>query len=260
MELPSFSVVLVNYKTYEITRICLDLLREPAKQMDFSVWVVDNDSQDASTVYLRTVDWIHLIERKVPQGEPGFMGHGLGLDMVLERIDTDYLFLLHTDTFIHDPDIFRIMLKACLEENAVAVGCLEQIYRGQFRIYWRLGSRYVKHHIRRLKAAAGIKTRPPAPYREKYIKSFCSLWNTKFIREHGWTFSMDGKIPSYAIQDRLMDAGQRIKCIPPRAMFRYLDHIEAGTVAAAGTYGNQHRRTQKYLSLLEKYRRTKPSD
>jgi hypothetical protein len=253
MSIPPFSVVLVNYKTPEITRICLDLLREPARKLGFSVWVVDNNSADESTTYLRSLDWINFLERTPAADEPGFMGHGYALDMVLERANTDFLFLLHTDTFVYDPAVFGMMLNECRKMNVVAVGCLDQIYRGQLRNQWRVATRFLKYHARRLKIAVGLKSRPPKIYREQYIKSFCSLWDTKFIRAHGWTFSMDGMIPSYAIQDKVRETGHKIKYIPARKMFRYLDHIEAGTVAAIGGYSGQHRRTRKYLSLLSKY-------
>lgn len=254
MNSSEFSVVLVNYKTPEITKISLELLRKASERFGFAVWVVDNDSADESTEYLRSLDWINFIERKPEVGESGFMAHGRALDMVLERASTEYLFLLHTDTFVHDPAIFELMLNKCRENGTViAVGCVDQIYRGQIRIVWRLVTRYLKHHARRLKIALGLKSRPPKPYREEYVKSFCSLWNIKIIKQHGWSFAMDNKIPSYAIQDRLCEFGYKTAYLPARKMFQYLDHIEAGTVAAIGGYHGGHRRTKKYLSSLEKY-------
>ena len=254
MQNPAFSVVLVNYKTPEITRIALELLKQASAQCRFVTWVVDNDSADESTEYLRSLDWINLVERKPEPGEAGFRAHGRALDMVLERATTDYLFLLHTDTFIHDPAIFELMLNECrTDEKLIAAGCVDQIYRGRFRIVWRLVTRYLKYHSRRLKTALGLKSRLPRPYTEKHVKSFCSLWNIKTIKQHGWTFAMDGKIPSYAIQDKLGEYGYAMAYIPARTMFRYLDHIEAGTVAATGGYHGGHRRTKKYLSSLAKY-------
>ncbi|MCQ9427516.1 glycosyltransferase, partial [Pseudomonas sp. LJDD11] len=61
---PTFSIAIVNYKTLEITKICLDLLQQHLGNTPHQVWVVDNDSADDSTEYLRTLDWINLIERK----------------------------------------------------------------------------------------------------------------------------------------------------------------------------------------------------
>ena len=116
---PLFSIVLVNYKTIEITRICLDLLHQHLGESNIPVWVVDNDSADESTDYLRTLDWIHLIERSCPEKEPGHIAHGRALDMVLERVETDYLFLLHTDTFIFDKNVFSMMMNKCINKPNV---------------------------------------------------------------------------------------------------------------------------------------------
>lgn len=257
-----FAVVLVNYKTPEITRICLDLLHEPARRLGFPVWVIDNGSGDASTEYLKSLSWIRFLERTPGEGETGFVSHGLALDMALERADTDFLFLLHTDTFVHDECIFSFMLEKCRGNDVVGVGCLEQIDRGRFRRFWRVAKRFGQYHARRLKRSLGLNSRPPKPWTEQYVKSFCSLWNVRIMKERGWTFAMGGAIPTYALQDLARTAGYQIALIPPQKMFAYLDHIEAGTVAAAGTYGAQHRRTRKYRDLLGKYsiipRGTKP--
>lgn len=253
---PTCSVALVNYKTLQLTSISLNLLQDALAGTDTQVWVVDNDSADESTAHLRSLDWIHLIERKPVAGEPGFMAHGRALDMVLERITTDYLFLLHTDTFIHDPAIFDIMLQKCLEKaNVVSVGCVEQVYRGTTRIVWRLVTRFLKHYYRRLKIGLGLKSKAPKPYREVYLKSFCALWNVKIVKEHGMSFSMADRIPGYEMQDRLTALGYKIAYIPARKMFGYLDHVEAGTVAAIGGYDKDHRRSKKYNAILERLNR-----
>lgn len=126
----SFSIVIVNYKTPEITKICLDLLHQHVGGI-VPIWVVDNYSADESTEYLRTLDWINLIERTVSEPEQGHIAHGKALDMVLERIESDYLLLMHTDTFIFDKNVFPMMLNKCMKNpNIVAVGCVEQLNRG----------------------------------------------------------------------------------------------------------------------------------
>ena len=89
----AFSIVIVNYKTPEITKICLDLLHQHVGSDSVPIWVVDNYSADESTEYLRTLEWINLIERSVSEPEPGHIAHGKALDLVLERVETDYLFL-----------------------------------------------------------------------------------------------------------------------------------------------------------------------
>lgn len=251
-----FSIVLVNYKSYQLTSICLELLREAIKGSDVQVWVVDNDSNDESIKYLRSLDWINLIERTPIENEKGFMAHGLALDMVLERVETEYLLLIHTDTFIHDPVIFEIMLSKYLKNNNVGVvGCVEQIYRGEVRIKWRLMSRFMKHYYRKLKLRLNLKSKQPKPFYEVYIKSFCALWNIKVMKSHGLTFTMNNKTPGYEAQDQMKKLGYRLDYIGARKMFKYLDHVESGTVSAQGTYGKGHRRTKKYNAFMEKFKK-----
>ncbi|KAA0943820.1 MULTISPECIES: glycosyltransferase [unclassified Pseudomonas] len=248
-----FSIVIVNYKTPEITKICLDLLRKHVGGSNVPIWVVDNYSADESTEYLRTLDWINLIERTAPEPEPGHIAHGKALDMVLERIETDYLFLMHTDTFVFDKNVFSMMLNKCIKNpKVVAVGCVEQLNRGAARTLWRFSSRLFKHHFRHLKVSLGLRSREPKPYKEVYLKSFCTLWNCKLVKQHGMHFSMDDRVPGYTLQDRMTELGYVIEMLSPRKIFSYLDHIQAGTVAAAGGYGETHRRTNMYNNILKR--------
>ena len=248
-----FSVVIVNYKTAEITKICLDLLHQHLSSDNVPIWVVDNYSADESTEYLRTLDWINLIERSVSEPEAGHIAHGKALDMVLQRVETDYLFLMHTDTFVFDKNIFSLMLNKCIKNrNVVAVGCVEQLNRGTVRTFWRFSSRLFKHHFRRLKISMGLKSREPKPYKEVYLKSFCTLWNCKLIKQHGMHFSMDDRVPGYTLQDRMTELGYVVEMLSPRKIFSYLDHIQAGTVAATGGYETTHRRTKMYNNILKR--------
>ena len=205
---PTYAIVLVNYKSVELTSICLELLKKVLSDSGVQVWVVDNDSNDESTELLRSLDWINLVERKPVANEPGFMAHGEALDMVLEKIDTEYLFLLHTDTFIYDPAVFELMLsKFIAGKNVAAVGCVEQIYRGRTRIVWRLIVRFFKHYSRKLKLMLGLKSKQPKPYFEMYIKSFCALWNARIMKENSLTFTMNSRTPGYEAQDQLLETG-----------------------------------------------------
>ncbi|MFJ7311548.1 glycosyltransferase family 2 protein [Pseudomonas sp. NPDC098747] len=248
---PSFSVVLVNYKTLDMTKICLELLHEHLAGSAVPVWVVDNYSADESTEYLRSLDWIRLIERPSPGAEQGHMAHGRALDLVLNQVETDFLLLLHTDTFIFDQKVFSMMLNKCVANaNVAAVGCTEQINRGLIRSSWRFASRLFKHYFRRMKISFGLKSRDPKFYRETHLKSFCTLWNCKLIKKHGLRFLMDDGVPGYTLQDMMVKLGHDIVFLRPSKLFKYLDHAQSGTVAAAGGYGSNHRRTKTYENML----------
>jgi GT2 family glycosyltransferase len=253
---PSFSIALVNYKTLELTKICLTLLKQHMDDGSLNaervqVWVVDNNSQDDSTEYLRSLDWIHLIERDPGGREEGFAAHGRALDMILEQIQDDYLFLMHTDTFVYEPEIFSVLLQKCTP-NTVAVGCLEQLNRGYFRTSWRLFSRFFKHYIRRGKRLLGFDAREPKPWREQYIKSFFALWDVKWMKQHGYTFFMQHRIPTYELQDILETQDKHIHTVSPMWLFKFLDHVEAGTVGLVAGYGDMNRRVKRKMAILKK--------
>lgn len=262
-DLPAFSIGIVNYKTLDLTKICLDLLKSHIDEgrLDANkveVWAVDNDSKDASTEYLRSLDWIHLIERPVTEKEEGFAAHGKGLNLILQNIRTDYLFLIHTDTFIYDVQVFVMMLKRMQQHpHTAAVGCLHQINRGTFRLAWRTFNGFLKFHSRRIKLALGLSARPPKPYIEPYIKSFCALWDVKLMKEKGYQFLMTHRIPGYELQDLFKSQGYRIELVSPKKLFKYLDHVEAGTVGLVSGYSADNRRAIRKQNLLQTFNRTK---
>lgn len=256
---PKFSIALVNYKTLELTKISLELLKKHLDHHDIDasrvdVWVVDNHSQDASIEYLRTLDWIHLLERAPTAHEEGFVAHGKGLDLVLQQIKSDYLFLMHTDTFIYDAKVFDWMLKFCLaDEKIAAVGCLEQLNRGYLRTSWRITSRFFKHYSRRFRLFLGFNARQPKPFVEEYLKSFFALWNVRLMKQQGYSFLMENRIPGYALQDKLKLDGYKLKVISPMNLFKFLDHVEAGTVGLRALYSDANRRIKRKQSILKKF-------
>ena len=179
-----------------------------------------------------------MIER-VPEypEEKGIEAHGKGLDLIMGRIDTDYLFIMHTDTFIYDAGIFHRMLAYCMiDRNIATVGCLEQLNRGYLRRAWRVTSRIAKYYSRKTRLYLGFNARHPRPYIEEYTKSFFALWNIELIKKYGYSFSMSSRIPGYELQDRMKLDGYKIKLMSPVELFRCLDHVEAGTVGLVEGY------------------------
>ena len=246
----SYSIALVNYKSLELTKACLELLREKVQGANVPVFVVDNYSHDESTDYLRSLEWINLIERERAEPETGSAAHGRALDLALEKVNTDYLFVLHTDTFIYDCSVLDMMMDQCSSHEVAAVGCREQLDRGMARTAWRLASRFCKHYTRRSLRALGMQAKDPKPYREKHLKSFCAVWNVRLMKKLGLRFSMDSRNPGYELQERMVALGYKIKFISPRKLFRYLDHIQSGTVSARGGYSENHRRVHMYNQLM----------
>ena len=94
------TICVVNYKTLDLTRLCLRSIRKFTKY-PCEVIVVDNNSQDKSLEYLKSLNWITLIERHPKPDEPGGgYAHAAGLDLCLENCNTDFFVSLNTDTFV----------------------------------------------------------------------------------------------------------------------------------------------------------------
>ena len=77
------TILIPNYKTLELTKLCLRLIRKHTDLNLARVVVIDNDSQDESLEYLRTLKWITLIERKHIPGETPALSHSRALDLAL---------------------------------------------------------------------------------------------------------------------------------------------------------------------------------
>ncbi|MNO69898.1 hypothetical protein D3C76_607610 [compost metagenome] len=167
---------------------------------------------------------------------------------------------MHTDTFVFDANIFALMMEHCArDQNVIAVGCTEQLNRGLPRTVWRFTSRFAKHHFRRLKLSLGLRSREPKPYTETHLKSFCTLWNCRLMKQQGLHFQIDDRVPGYELQDRAIGLGYKVVFLSPGKIFKYLDHVQAGTVAAAGGYGRNHRRTKMYQDILRRFSAVNPS-
>ena len=99
------TVLLPNYKTPELTKLCLRSLRKYTDFNQIQIVAIDNASGDESLAYLRSLPWIKLIERSASdiQGMPPPLMHSSALDMALEQVETPYVISMHTDTIVHSP-------------------------------------------------------------------------------------------------------------------------------------------------------------
>ena len=113
------TICIVNYKTLDLTRLCLRSVRKFTKY-PYEVIVVDNNSQDESSEYLKHLSWIRLIERRKIGDLPpllssdrktqgpiddcnlkvGGYAHAAGLDLGLASCNTEFFVSLHSDVFI----------------------------------------------------------------------------------------------------------------------------------------------------------------
>lgn len=89
------SIILVNYKTKDLTDKCIESIYEKTSGLDFDIYVVDNASFDGIDELLKQkypdVKFIQSDENK---------GFGSGNNLALRVFDSKYAFLLNTDTLL----------------------------------------------------------------------------------------------------------------------------------------------------------------
>lgn len=112
------TVLLVNYKTLEYTRRCIESLRQ--YYAEIPLLLIDNGSQDASTTYLESVvqndRWANLV------CNPTNLFHGPALDQGIRLAQTHYVFTLDSDCIIYTAGFLEKMKTYFSISNCYAVG------------------------------------------------------------------------------------------------------------------------------------------
>lgn len=91
----SVSIILVNYKTGELTKQCIQSLYDKVRDVDFEIYVVDNNSNDNIEIMLQE----NFPDVKFIQSGAN-KGFGAGNNVALKLVDSKYVFLLNTDTVL----------------------------------------------------------------------------------------------------------------------------------------------------------------
>lgn len=103
MSLPSLSILIVNYKTPDLTIACIDSIYKYPPQGQYEVIVVDNDSGD---------DSLERIAARFPQVDLissrenlGFSG---GNNLAMQHSKYEILLLLNSDTEVHEDALVNL--------------------------------------------------------------------------------------------------------------------------------------------------------
>lgn len=224
------TILVPNYKTPEITKICLRLLRQHTDFNRAHVIVIDNDSQDASLDYLRTLPWIELIERQAAADDTPPLSHARALDLALERVRTPYVLSIHTDTFVRRNDWLDALLQPFAEDGKLAgVGSwkletktfmqklgrkIEQIWKVGL---YRLTGRRTFHAVRF----------DPSLH---YLRSHCAMYRMDVIRELKTGFADGNTVAGSVMHRKMVAAGYRMLFLESENLGRYVDHVNHATM------------------------------
>ena len=242
------SIILPNYKTPELTRLCLRSLRKYTPHDAIRIIAVDNASSDESLDYLRSLDWIRLIERTpadIDGMAPALM-HTTAMDLALKEVDTPFVLSFHTDTIVYSPDWLDFLLGRINRSDRIAgVGS------------WKLEfvpplKRFGKGLEDGIKKILGRKK---TEYR--FLRSHCALYRTELLKQHTRGFG-DGECAGSSIHRCLTAAGYDMEFIPPEVLIKYMDHLNHATMILNPSIGSRKtaapKARQSLESRLERYR------
>ncbi len=176
MSAETLSIIIPQYKTEALTRLCLRSLRKRTRG-PCQVIVVDNGSSDGSLEYLRGVPWIELIENTGGRG--GGMAHWEALELGRRRARGEWLCLFHSDTIVIKDGWDAALMDMIRDSGAVGLSTylrdINRFERGPDR--WKRG-------FKELVREAKIRIKGDAAG-ERKVMSFCFIVQKSLVEETG---------------------------------------------------------------------------
>lgn len=227
MEDRAVTICVVNYKTLDLTRLCLRSIRKYT-QYPYKVLVIDNDSQDESTEYLKTLDWIRFVSRtdKTNDSSGGY-AHAAALDLGLSLCDTEYFMAMHSDTFVHTEGWLNELMRHFRKDpEIVCVGG----GKCELSSPWRQFLKKITD-LRTFKRKL-LRTPDPLGIHRYYNRTVCTIYRTEVLKKENLSFLMDrqkGLTVGKKLYFELVDRGYKTVELPDSVMLKYIWHLAHAT-------------------------------
>lgn len=220
------TICIVNYKTAMLTKLCLRSIRKFTRH-PYEVIVVDNDSQDESLDYLRSLSWIKLIERPGQVAKSGSWAHGTALDIGLQNTKTEFFLSLHSDAIPRKPGwLTWLVAQIKNPPHTACVGSGKLDVKPAWQEFLKKATD-VRAFIRRLTAEDSRKY-------DFYVRTICALYRTDVLRKENLSFSMgvdEGVTCGKRLYFELIDRKLHVNLISERKMSEMVSHIAHATMA-----------------------------
>lgn len=246
---PELTILIPQYKTIQLTKLCLRLIKKHTDLSRIKVIAIDNNSADESLKYLRSVKWINLIERKFTDKEEPAPMHARALDMGLSQVDTPFLLSIHTDTFmINDNWLDFLLGKIKASDKIAGVGSWKLEQMSPFKEFSKSIESFIQTKILRKKdhKIEGVGEN------YLYLRSHCALYRTDAIRKCNSCF-FDGKdTAGRVLHKKLVDAGYEMLFLPSNELIKYIKHLNHATMILNPELGGKKTGTPKAYNRIMK--------
>ena len=240
-----------DYKTLPLTQLCLRLLRHYTRPGLATITVIDNDSQDESLTWLRTLDWIKLIERKAIPGESPVVSHSRALDLGLQTVTTPFVLSIHTDTLVKDSKWLDFLLAEIAKRPTIAgVGS----WKLEAKPLWRRLLKQVERQCQAIffsligKTHHGLEGIGKNYY---YLRSHCALYRTDVLRQLELHFSDGDMVAGKYLHKKIIEAGYEMIFLPSDTLIHYLEHINHATTVLNPELSSREKSVIKGMRRIE---------
>jgi len=223
------TICIANYKTLDFIRLCLRSIRKFTKY-PYDVIVIDNDSQDQSLEYLKSLKWIRLIESRPYAGRTtGGYAHAAALDLGLQDCNTEFFVSVHSDAFVQKDNWLTDLIGYFgNDENVACVGS------GKIELTPKWKTLLKK--VTDLQTFTRKLFREPDPIGKHryYNRTICCLYRTDVLHREKLSFGMDqdkGLTGGKKLYFELVDRGYNTVELPPKVLGRYVIHLAHATQA-----------------------------
>jgi glycosyltransferase involved in cell wall biosynthesis len=246
------TILIPNYKTVELTKLCLRLLRKHTNPTLAKIIVIDNDSQDESLDYLRTLQWIELIERKHIPGETPALSHSRALDFALERVTTPYVLSIHTDTLVRNNQWLPFLLKMIqMNGNIAGVGSWKLESKPSWKIFLKTLERNIQKIFYKITGKADHALEG-LDHNYYYLRSHCALYRTDLIRRYHTGFSDGEEVAGKVMHRKLVENGYKMLFLTSEELLKYMDHINHATTVLNPELSRNQKSITKGIRRIQK--------
>lgn len=224
------SILIPQFQTLELTKLCLRSLRKYTDLDKAEIIVIDNGSKDSSIDYLRSIRWITLIERDPVPGEDVGAAHARALDLGFAHVKTPYVLSIHTDTIVTAATWLDFLLEQIGKSaNTAGVGS----WKLEFKPRYKRIAKQIEGHIQ----AFLTKCFPSNDGNKKrktdnhwlYLRSHCALYRSDLIRRFDLRFG-DGDTAGKVMHKKLVENGYDMVFLDTYSLATHIRHLNHATM------------------------------